>query len=324
MSRGDPFDTGALRAGVLAAWADSPTRFREDANAEEDLRLGGYADTWCVELAQNAADAAARRGCPGGSGSRGRAGSELRVANTGAPLDAAGVTALAALRASAKRDDAVSVGRFGVGFAAVLALSDAPRVVTGGRRGRVLGGGDRGRRPRAARRRPPSWPAATASCPCCAWCGRRAGRAAAARGVRDGGPPAAAPGRRCPARCSAPRPPRRRTFCSRCPDLVEITVGLALALRSHRAAGGQTAVRPLRQRPLRPLRGGGVRRPGAGSLVRGTADGAADTATEQRGRHVRSFGRALPADPTAVRPRSTTTSCTPRPPPPSGSACPPG
>jgi len=61
----DPFGTAALRAGVLAAWADSPTRFREDANAEEDLRLGGYADTWCVELAQNAADAARAAGVPG-------------------------------------------------------------------------------------------------------------------------------------------------------------------------------------------------------------------------------------------------------------------
>jgi hypothetical protein len=59
------------------------------------------------------------------------AGSELRVANTGAPLDAAGVAALASLRASAKRD-ADSVGRFGVGFAAVLALSDEPRVVSAG------------------------------------------------------------------------------------------------------------------------------------------------------------------------------------------------
>ena len=129
----DPFGTAALRAGVLAAWADSPTRFREDANAEEDLRLGGYADTWCVELAQNAADAARAAGVAGrvriavdlpSSGHR-----ELRVANTGAPLDAAGVAALAALRASAKRD-ADAVGRFGVGFAAVLALSDAPRVIT--------------------------------------------------------------------------------------------------------------------------------------------------------------------------------------------------
>ncbi|MGZ8750732.1 MAG: sacsin N-terminal ATP-binding-like domain-containing protein, partial [Pseudonocardia sp.] len=127
----DPFGTTALRAGVLAAWADSPTRVREDANAEEDLRLGGYADTWCVELAQNAADAARAAGVPGRVRIAVERG-ELRVANTGVPLDAAGVAALAALRASAKRDDAGSVGRFGVGFAAVLALSDAPRIVTAG------------------------------------------------------------------------------------------------------------------------------------------------------------------------------------------------
>lgn len=56
-------------------------------------------------------------------------GDELHVANTGAPLDADGVAALASLRASAKRDGD-SVGRFGVGFAAVLGLSDAPRVVS--------------------------------------------------------------------------------------------------------------------------------------------------------------------------------------------------
>jgi hypothetical protein len=58
---------------------------------------------------------------------------ELRVANTGAPLDADGVAALASLRASAKRDSD-AVGRFGVGFAAVLGVSTEPRVVstTGG------------------------------------------------------------------------------------------------------------------------------------------------------------------------------------------------
>ena len=61
----DPFGTAALRAAVLAAWAASPTRFREDANAEEDLRLGGYADRLFVELAQNAADAARAAGVPG-------------------------------------------------------------------------------------------------------------------------------------------------------------------------------------------------------------------------------------------------------------------
>ncbi|WP_214364624.1 sacsin N-terminal ATP-binding-like domain-containing protein [Pseudonocardia sp. H11422] len=125
----DPYRTAALRAAVLDAWASSPTRFREDANAEEDLLLGGYAEAWFVELAQNAADAARAAGVPG----RLRvalADGELRVANTGVPLDAAGVTALASLRASAKRDDG-SVGRFGVGFAAVLPLSGEPRVVSG-------------------------------------------------------------------------------------------------------------------------------------------------------------------------------------------------
>ncbi|MCD2192308.1 hypothetical protein LQ327_02715 [Actinomycetospora endophytica] len=63
---------------------------------------------------------------------------ELRVGNAGAPLDADGVAALASLRASAKRDGG-TVGRFGVGFAAVLALGDAPRVVTRGAEGTLRG-----------------------------------------------------------------------------------------------------------------------------------------------------------------------------------------
>nr|WP_255450398.1 ATP-binding protein [Skermania sp. ID1734] len=50
----------------------------------------------------------------------------LHVANTGAPLDVAGVQALSALRASAKRADAV--GRFGVGFTAVLSVADEVEV----------------------------------------------------------------------------------------------------------------------------------------------------------------------------------------------------
>ncbi|MFB9462184.1 sacsin N-terminal ATP-binding-like domain-containing protein [Streptomyces cinereospinus] len=129
----DPFGTARLRRGVLDAWATSPARFREDANAEEDLVLGGYRDRLVVELAQNAADAAARAGVPG------RLRLTLRddvlvAANTGAPLDAAGVESLSTLRASAKRDTA-SVGRFGVGFAAVLSVTDEPAVV--GRHGGI-------------------------------------------------------------------------------------------------------------------------------------------------------------------------------------------
>ncbi|WP_432076096.1 sacsin N-terminal ATP-binding-like domain-containing protein [Streptomyces wuyuanensis] len=131
----DPFGTARLRRGVLDAWGASPARFREDANAEEDLALGGYRDRVIVELAQNAADAAARAGVPGRfrlTLDRGT----LVAANTGTPLDAAGVESLSTLRASAKRgDDRTAVGRFGVGFAAVLAVSDEPAVV--GRHGGV-------------------------------------------------------------------------------------------------------------------------------------------------------------------------------------------
>ncbi|WP_339130051.1 molecular chaperone Hsp90 [Streptomyces sp. f51] len=125
----DPFGTARLRRGVLDAWATSPARFREDANAEEDLVLGGYRDRLVVELAQNAADAAARADAPGRLRLTLRDG-VLVAANTGAPLDAPGVESLATLRASAKRDAPdTAVGRFGVGFAAVLAVTDEPAVV---------------------------------------------------------------------------------------------------------------------------------------------------------------------------------------------------
>lgn len=131
----DPFGTARLRRGVLEAWATSPARFREDANAEEDLVLGGYRDRLVVELAQNAADAAARAGVPGRLRLTLRDG-VLCAANTGAPLDATGVESLSTLRASAKRDAGDSaVGRFGVGFAAVVAVTDEPAVV--GRHGGV-------------------------------------------------------------------------------------------------------------------------------------------------------------------------------------------
>ncbi|MFJ3232314.1 sacsin N-terminal ATP-binding-like domain-containing protein [Streptomyces sp. NPDC086787] len=142
----DPFGTARLRRGVLDAWATSPARFREDANAEEDLVLGGYRDRLVVELAQNAADAAARAGTPGRLRLTLRDG-VLAAANTGAPLDASGVESLATLRASAKRDPQpaqpahaahtghAAIGRFGVGFAAVVAVTDEPAVV--GRHGGV-------------------------------------------------------------------------------------------------------------------------------------------------------------------------------------------
>ena len=114
---------------VLDAWSASPARFREDANAEEALAVGGYAGRVLVELAANAVDAAIEAGVPPRIRVRVQDG-ELRVANSGAPLTAAGVASLSSLRASAKRDTVLAVGHFGVGFTAVLSWSAAPRVVS--------------------------------------------------------------------------------------------------------------------------------------------------------------------------------------------------
>ncbi|WP_460447765.1 sacsin N-terminal ATP-binding-like domain-containing protein, partial [Angustibacter aerolatus] len=126
----DPFGVARVRERVLASWAAAPVRLREDANAEQDLALGGYRDRLVVELAQNAADAAARAGVPGVLQLT-LHDDVLVAANTGAPLDAAGVESLATLRASAKRDaGGEQVGRFGVGFAAVLAVTDEPVVLS--------------------------------------------------------------------------------------------------------------------------------------------------------------------------------------------------
>ena len=138
----DVFGAAALRHAVTEAWLGSGTRFREDANAEEDHARGYYRDRVVTELAQNAADAAARAGAAGrlvlrltelADDPRGVA--VLVAANTGAPLTADGVASLASLRASAKgapEGDTPGgpgeVGRFGVGFAAVRAVSDEATV----------------------------------------------------------------------------------------------------------------------------------------------------------------------------------------------------
>ncbi len=125
----DLFGTTRLRENVLAAWTASPARFREDANAEEDFALGGYRDRLIVELAQNAADAALRAGVPGRLRLTLRDG-VLEAANTGGALDAAGVEGLSTLRVSGKRDEAGAAGRFGVGFAAVVSVTDEPAVAS--------------------------------------------------------------------------------------------------------------------------------------------------------------------------------------------------
>lgn len=102
-----------------------------------------------VELAQNAVDA-------GGSRlSLQVSGGVLLAANDGAPLTTEGVVGLSTLRASAKRSG-TTIGRYGVGFAAVLAVTDVPEI---GSRGLPSVRGPAGR-PRLG-----CWPVVAAACP---------------------------------------------------------------------------------------------------------------------------------------------------------------
>ena len=122
----DPFGTARVRAATLQAWRSSPTRLAEDIAAETDLVSVGYRDRLLTELAANAADAAAVAEQPGAL-TIWLSGSELHVANTGAPLSVEGVRSLSALRVSAKssdRDHRDQVGRFGVGFTATATVAD--------------------------------------------------------------------------------------------------------------------------------------------------------------------------------------------------------
>ncbi|GAB2663127.1 molecular chaperone Hsp90 [Gordonia jinhuaensis] len=116
---------------MLSSWSSSPTRLAEDAAVESDVVRIDYRDRLITELAANAADAAGEAGIAGELAVW-LEGDRLHVANRGAPLTAAGVRALTAMRVSRKqsadaRDRRTSftpVGRFGLGFHAVATVAD--------------------------------------------------------------------------------------------------------------------------------------------------------------------------------------------------------
>lgn len=124
--RPDPFGLAALRESTRTAWQSSPTRLTEDTATEHDLAAIGYRDRLPVELAANAADAAAAAHRDGRLSVELHDERTLVVANTGAGLSAEGVASLLAVRVSAKAHshEATVVGRFGVGFSAVAAVAD--------------------------------------------------------------------------------------------------------------------------------------------------------------------------------------------------------
>ena len=121
---------------TLDSYRAQPNLVQEHANVEEDTAYGGYQHRQLFELVQNSADAlwldasAREMGDHAPGGGRGRievrlTGSCLYCADDGEPIDADGVKALMFSHLSPKRGTS-QIGTFGLGFKAVLGVSDAP------------------------------------------------------------------------------------------------------------------------------------------------------------------------------------------------------
>lgn len=121
-------------ARAIDSYRIHPDLVSEHANHEESIRTGGYAGRTLLELVQNAADAL------GGGGSSTEAetgrveivldttGRSLYCANTGRPFSETGLRAITMAHLSGKRGD--EIGRFGLGFKSVLAVSQTPQVLS--------------------------------------------------------------------------------------------------------------------------------------------------------------------------------------------------
>lgn len=109
---------------TLASYQAQPRRIVEDANGEHFTATGGYAHRQLFELIQNSADALF--GAPEGQSILIRLTDEfLYCADNGEPIDREGVTALMFSHMSPKHAPG-HIGRFGLGFKSVLAVSDIP------------------------------------------------------------------------------------------------------------------------------------------------------------------------------------------------------
>ncbi|MEU7949786.1 DEAD/DEAH box helicase [Micromonospora chalcea] len=115
------------RASMLGSYRSTPRLIDEHGLQEDSFRTGGYAHRQVLELVQNGADAL-RRG-----GQRGRVvlllrGDVLYCANEGAPFSQRGLEAVCHAYLSDKRGE--DMGRFGLGFKSVLAVSDSPTILS--------------------------------------------------------------------------------------------------------------------------------------------------------------------------------------------------
>ncbi|GAA2147028.1 hypothetical protein GCM10009844_23830 [Nocardioides koreensis] len=107
----------------LATYREDASRVEQDAAIETSTAQGGYGRKQLYELIQNGADALL--------GSSGRihvvlSRACLYVANEGKPMTPEGVSSLMASHLSRKRGD--EIGRFGLGFKSVVAISDNPQI----------------------------------------------------------------------------------------------------------------------------------------------------------------------------------------------------
>lgn len=119
-------------SSAIAAYSAKPTLITEHANHEESIRTGGYSSRTLLELVQNAADAMTGDATDAGLGrveivldpdAR-----VLYCANSGRPFSKSGLVAITHAHLSGKRGD--EIGRFGLGFKSVLAVSSSPQVLS--------------------------------------------------------------------------------------------------------------------------------------------------------------------------------------------------
>jgi hypothetical protein len=106
----------------LAAYSVNPTLIREHAAIERATRQGGYGRRQLYELVQNGADALVNT--PGGRIEVLLTPKVLYCANEGAPIDVEGVEAILSSHLNVKKGN--EIGRFGIGFKSVLAVSQSP------------------------------------------------------------------------------------------------------------------------------------------------------------------------------------------------------
>lgn len=112
----------------MQAYLAAPHDAREHANVEESVLAGGYAYRQIAELVQNAADAVVEGGDTAGRIVVVVDELGLWAANTGEPVDEAGVLALLNANTSGKRRG--QIGRFGLGFKSLLKLGGTIAVLS--------------------------------------------------------------------------------------------------------------------------------------------------------------------------------------------------